>query len=138
MEDMIKMLAIAPPEQRMSMMKDRLTMIAGQPEPQRIESVKGLVLAISKLDDKKKAEFLAGRTNVIIQLSPEQVNAILVARIKVSTQIPENVNKDDIKYSQMAVKQWPEEKQKMWIGYAKKAYEAAGVPMPDKPGFLKE
>ena len=135
---MIKMLANAPPEQRMSMMKDRLTMIAGQPEPQRIESVKGLVLAISKLDDKKKAEFIAGRTNVIVQLSPEQVNAILVARIKVSPQLPENVNKDDIKYAQMTVKLWPEEKQKMWASYAKKAFEDAGVPMPDIKEFLKE
>ncbi|MHA2280435.1 MAG: hypothetical protein ACXAC5_06260 [Promethearchaeota archaeon] len=48
-EDMVKMLADAPEEQRKKMITERLKMIASQPEDQRIKAVAGIVLAVSKL-----------------------------------------------------------------------------------------
>lgn len=53
MDDMIKMLADAPEEQRKSMLTQRLKMIVGQPDEQRVKSIAGLVSSISKLKDKK-------------------------------------------------------------------------------------
>ena len=53
MEDMIKMIADSPQEQR-QMITDRLNMIAGQPEPLRINSIKEMVMAISNLDKKRR------------------------------------------------------------------------------------
>ena len=137
MEDMIKMLADVPSEQRKQMINERLKMIAGQPEPQRIESVKGLVMAISKLDEKKKASFIADRTDALYQLGPEQAMAILVARVKVGPQLPEKVNKEDTKFTFMAQKQWPEENKNMFMKALTKAFEVAGMPMPDLEAMVK-
>lgn len=137
MEDMIKMLADAPQEQRKQMITERLKMIAGQPEPQRIESVKGLILAVSKLDEKKKAPFIADRTQAIAQLAPEQRSALMVTRAKVGPQLPEDVSITDMKYTVMAVKQWPEEKRNMFVQDLKKAFEATNMPIPDFEAMMK-
>jgi hypothetical protein len=131
MEDMIKMLADAPEEQRLQMVSERVKMIAGQPDEQRVQSVKGMVIAISKLDEKKKGPFHGTRIKAIMSLSPEERMAMMVARAKASPELPESVDKEDTMYVFKTVKQYPEENQQAFIGALKKAFDTAGIPMPE-------
>ncbi|MHA2385560.1 MAG: hypothetical protein ACXAEE_05040 [Candidatus Thorarchaeota archaeon] len=133
MEDMIKMLADAPEEQRLQMVTERVKMIAGQPEDQRVQSVTGMVTAIFKLDDKKIGPFIKTRTKAILGLSPEERMAMMVARAKAGPQLPENVNKGDMKHTMASIMEYPEDKQMAFKQGLKKAFEAAGLPMPDMP-----
>ncbi len=133
MEDMIKMLADAPEEQRLKMVTERVKMIAGQPEEQRVESVKGMVSAIFKLDDKKIGPFIKTRTKAILGLSPEERMAMMVARAKAGPKLPENVNKGDMKYTMTSIQDYPEDKQMAFKQGLKKAFDTAGLPMPDMP-----
>ena len=130
MEDMIKMLADAPEEQKLKMITERVKMIAGQPDEQRIQSVKGMVLAISKLDNKKKGPFHGTRIKAIMSLSPEERMALMIARAKAIHELPEDVDKEDTEYVFASVKEYPEEKQKVFMAALQKAFEVAGVPMP--------
>lgn len=131
MEDMIKMIADAPEEQRLQMVTERVKMIAGQPDEQRVQSVKGMVIAISKLDDKKKAPFHGVRIKAIMSLSPEERMALMVARAKAVPELSEDVDKEDTKYVFQTVKQYPEDKQQTFMAGLKKAFDTAGIPMPE-------
>ena len=131
MEDMIKMLADAPEEQRLQMVTERVKMIAGQPDDQRVQSVKGMVLAISKLDDKKKGPFHGTRIKAIMSISPEERMALMVARARAVSELPEDVDKEDTRYVFQSVKGYPEEKQQAFMAALTKAFDTAGVPMPD-------
>jgi hypothetical protein len=130
MEDMIKMLADAPEEQRLQMVTERVKMIAGQPDDQRVQSVKGMVIAIAKLDDKKKAPFHSSRIKAVMSLAPEERMALMVARAHAVRELPEDVDKEDTKYVFQTVKQYPEEKQKAFMAALKTAFDTAGVPVP--------
>lgn len=65
MNEMIKMLADAPEEQRQQMLTQRLKMIAGQPKEQRVKSLAGLITAVTELKEKKMNPFIATRTKII-------------------------------------------------------------------------
>ncbi|MHA2203911.1 MAG: hypothetical protein ACW991_09495 [Candidatus Hodarchaeales archaeon] len=130
MEDMIKMIADAPDEQRLQMVTERVKMIAGQPDDQRVQSVKGMVVAISKLDDKKKGPFHNTRMKAIMSLSPKERSAMMHARARAVHELPEDIDKEDTKYVMEFVKHIPEEKQKAFMTALKQAFDSAGVPVP--------
>jgi hypothetical protein len=92
-----------------------------------------MVIAISKLDDKKKGPFHGTRMKAIMSLSPEERSAMMLARAKAVRELPEDVDKEDTKYVMEWVKHIPEEKQKAFMGNLKKAFDAAGVPVPEMP-----
>ncbi len=130
MEDMIKMLADAPEEQKLQMVTERIKMIAGQPDDQRVQSVKGMVIAISKLDKKKKGPFHEIRIKAIMSLSPEERMAMMVARAKAVPDLPEDIDKEDTMYVLETVKKYPDENQKAFMTALTKAFDIAGIPMP--------
>ncbi|MHA2222448.1 MAG: hypothetical protein ACXAAO_10385 [Candidatus Thorarchaeota archaeon] len=115
----------------LQMVTERVKMIAGQPDEQRVQSVKGMVVAISKLDDKKKGPFHSSRIKAVMSLSPEERMALMVARAKAVPELPEAVDKEDTKYVFQVVKAYPEEKQQAFMAALKKAFDTAGVPMPE-------
>lgn len=129
-EDMVKMLADAPEEQRKKMITERLKTIASQPEEQRIKSVAGIVLAGSKLKKKKWASFVATRTLVMTELPFEEGDAVMHARVKASKTLPEDVNMNDFQLIHEAAIKWPEEKQKKFGKYLKGIFEELGMPVP--------
>jgi hypothetical protein len=131
MEDMIKMLADAPEEQKLQMVTERVKMIAGQPDDQRVQSVKGMVMAISKLDNKKKGPFHGIRIKAIMSLPPDERMAMMVARAKAVPDLPEAVDKEDTMYVFQTVKTYPEEAQQAFMTGLKKAFDTAGIPMPE-------
>ncbi len=81
MDDMVRMLATSPEDQRKSMITARLQMFVGMPEDQRQMSIKGLMTAISKLPSDQKRRFIRTRNEVIGELSEDQRMTIMKSRM---------------------------------------------------------
>ncbi|MCG3258833.1 MAG: hypothetical protein H7644_03750 [Candidatus Heimdallarchaeota archaeon] len=131
MDEMIKMLADAPEEQRHQMLTQRLKMVAGQPEEQRIKSIAGLITAVSSLKEKKMKPFIATRMKVFMGLTPEEKEAILVGRMKAGNLLSDKIYKIDQKTTLEVAKQMGEEKFKMITGLMKQIAEKHGLPVPE-------
>jgi hypothetical protein len=129
-EDMVKMLADAPEEQRKKMITERLKMIAGQPEDQRIKSVAGIVLAVSKLKKKRMAGFINTRTLAMLELPPEEGKVLMVARVKAGKTLPEDVNMKDMKLIHQATLDWPEQKREMFNKKLQTVFDELGMSVP--------
>ncbi len=137
MEDMVKMLADAPEDQRRKMVADRFTMIAAMPEIQRTEAVKGILVAVSKLDPKKKKDFIRTRTNVMVDSSPETRKAIQTARVKAGALVPEEVNQSDMMTILEVCQEWPREKHQMFLSNLEAVFKELGMKMPDVDAMMK-
>ena len=138
MDEMIKMLADSPEDQRKQMMTERFTMIASQPEEQRIQTVKEIVLAISRLDPPKRKAFIRTRTNVVAE-SPEDIRkAIQMARVKAGSLVPMDVNQEDMMHILDATKEWPEEKRNIFMMGMKATFQELGMEMPDMDAMMKK
>lgn len=137
MDEMIKMLADLPEDQRRTMITERLKMIAGQPDEQRFQSVKRIVMAASKLKKDKWAGFVVTRTHAIMDLEPSARKAILVARVKAGKDVPEEVNKTDFMYVVKAAMGYPDEKRKMLMDNLGMIFDELGVPRPDFQAIMQ-
>ena len=84
-----------------------------------------------ELDNKKKGPFHGIRIKAIMSLSPEERMALMVARAKAVPELPEAVDKEDTRYVFQTVKQYPEENQQAFMAALKKAFDTAGIPMPE-------
>ncbi|MEE9592082.1 MAG: hypothetical protein V3W28_00685 [Thermoplasmata archaeon] len=112
MEDMIKMMADAPEEERKQMMTDRLKMFASMPEDQRVESISGLITGFSKLPPDKREELIAGRTMIIANLSEDERRAIMVGRMKAGMKVGPEIHESDMALTEKAAMGLPDD-QKM-------------------------
>ena len=130
MDEMIKMLADAPEEQRHQMLTQRLKMVAGQPEEQRVKSQVGLISAIANLKDKKMKPFIATRTKVLMSLSPEEKEALIIGRLKAGKMLDEKANMSDMKTTLEVTKEMGEDKYNVLTGLIKKVAEKHGLPAP--------
>ena len=130
MDEMIKMLADAPEEQRKSMLFQRLKMLAGQPDEQLVNSLAGLITAVNKLKPKKMKPFIATRTKVIMGMEKEEVEKIITARLKASKVVEEQVHKTDLMTTMEVAKEMGEEKFNMFSGMMKKIAEKHGITLP--------
>lgn len=129
-EDMVKMLADAPEEQRKKMITERLKIIASQPEDQRIKSVTGIVLAGSKLKKKKWASFVNTRTVALTELSPEEGKSLMIARVKAGKSLPEDVNMKDFQLIHEATLDWPEQKREIFSKKLGAVFDELGMSVP--------
>lgn len=137
MDDMIKMLADAPEEQRKTMIIERFKMIATQPEDQRIESVKGILLAVFKLDPKKRQGFIRTRTNAMMELPEDARKAIQFARVKAGPTVPQEVNQIDMMGIVQACMEWPKERHKMFMDNLGKVFKELNMQMPDVDAMIQ-
>ena len=137
MDDMIKMLADAPEEQRKTMIIERFKMIGSQPEEQRVQSVKGILLAVAKLDPKKKQDFIRTRTNAMLELPQDTRKAIQVARVKAGGQVPEEVNQSDMMGILQTCMAWPKERHKMFMDNLGAVFKDLGMQMPDVESMMQ-
>ncbi len=131
MDDMIKMLADAPEEQRQQMLTQRLKMIAGQPEEQRVKSLAGLITAVTSLKEKKMKQFIATRTKILMGLSPEEKDAIILGRMKAGKMVGEKIHMVDMKTTLETAQQMGEDKLTMLTNLMKKIAEKNGLPAPN-------
>ena len=112
MEDMIKMMADAPEEERKQMMTDRLKMFVEMPVDQRVESISELVSGFSKLPPQKREELIAGRTMIIANFSEDDRNVIMVGRMKAGMKVGAEIHESDMALTKKAAMNLPDD-QKM-------------------------
>ncbi len=131
-DEIIWILADFPEDLRKKMILDRFKVIAAQPEKQRVESVKAMILAVHKLDPEKKKEFIRTRTNALVEAPPQVRQNIQIASVKAGTQVPEEVNRSDMKEVLQAYSEWPKEKHQKFVD------NLAGVFLILFPQLLKD
>lgn len=132
MEDMIKMMADAPPEERKQMMTDRLKMFASMPEDQRVESISQLITGFSKLPAEKRQELIAGRTMIIANLSEGERKAVMVGRMKAGMKVGAEIHESDMELTNKAAMGLPDD-QKMAFMASMDAVKAEMGGMMEKP-----
>lgn len=137
-DDMIRLLADAPEEERKTMISERFKMIAVQPEKQRVESVKGILLAVSKLDPKKKKDFIRTRTNVLMEAPPDVRKKIQAARVKAGALVPEEVNQSDMMDILAVCMEWPKEKHQMFMSNLGTVFKELDMEMPDVNAMIQK
>jgi len=133
-DDIVKMMADAPEEQRANMLTQRLKMLAGQPEEQRVKSLSGLITSVTKLKPKKMKPFIATRTKVLMGLSKEEIEALLVGRLKAGKMVDEKVHKMDMMTTLEVAKEMGEDKLNMLKNMIKQVAEKHGLPAPQFGG----
>ena len=132
MEDMIKMMADAPQEERKQMMTDRLKMFATMPEDQRVESISQLVTGFSKLPPKKREELIAGRTMIIANFSEDERKAVMVGRMKAGMKVGPEIHESDMALTEKAAMNLPDD-QKMAFKASMDAVKAEMGGTMEKP-----
>lgn len=130
MDEMIKMLADAPEEQRKSMLFQRLKMLAGQPDEQLVNSLAGLITAVHKLKPKKIKPFIATRTKVIMGMEKDEIEKLLTARLKAAKVVDEQVHKTDLMTTMEVAKEMGEEKFNKFSGMMKMIADKHGFTLP--------
>ncbi len=138
MDDMIRMLADAPEEQRKPMLAERMKMIASQPEPQRVEAVKDILFAVSKLEPNKRKNFVRTRTNLVAESPPEVRRAIQSARVKAGALVPEEVNQSDMMAILEVCQEWPAAKHQMFLQNLGSVFKELGMQMPDVNSMMRK
>jgi len=138
MDDMIRMLADAPEDQRKPMLAERMKMIASQPEPQRVQAVKDILIGVSKLDPKKRKDFVRTRTNLIAESPAEMRKTIQSARVKAGALVPEEVNQSDMMAILEVCQEWPAEKHQMFLHNLGAVFKELGMQMPDVNGMMRK
>jgi hypothetical protein len=132
MEDMIKMMADAPQEERKQMMTDRLKMFASMPEDQRVESISQLITGFSKLPPEKREELIAGRTMIIANFSEDERKTLMVGRAKAGMKVGPEIHESDMALSEKAAMNLPDD-QKMAFMASLNEVKAEMGGMMEKP-----
>ncbi len=132
MEDMIKMMADAPQEERKQMMTDRMKMFATMPEDQRVESISMMITGLSKLPPQKREQLIAGRTMIIANLSEDERKAVMVGRMKAGMKVGPKISDSDMALTEKAAMTLPDD-QKMAFMASMDAVKAEMGGMMEKP-----
>ena len=132
MEDMIKMMADAPEEERKQMMTDRLKMFAAMPEDQRVESISQLVTGFSKLPPEQREQLIAGRTMIVANLSEDERKAVMVGRMKAGMKVGAEIHESDMALTEKAAMGLPDDQKMAFMASMDAAKSEMGAMM-EKP-----
>ncbi len=135
MEDMMRMLADAPEEQRKAMMKSRLEMVAAMPEEQRLNAMTEMVSAIARFPDEKSKKMISTRNRIVAEFPPATRDTIMQARIKLAMKLPKDVNEKDMMIMMQTLSELPDNLKMNFTNSMKHQFEEAGLPMPPMPGM---
>lgn len=136
MEDMMRMLADAPEEQRKNMMKSRLEMVAAMPEDQRLNAMSEMISAIAKFSEDKRKKMIASRNRIIAEFQPATRDSIMKARVKLAMKLPKEVNETDMMTMMQLLPELPEDLRMTFMNSMKHHMEEAGMSMPAMPGMV--
>lgn len=135
MEDMIRMLADVPEEQRKAMIKSRLEMVAAMPEEQRSNAMSEMISAIARLPDDKRTKMISTRNRVVAEFPNATRDSIMRTRIKVGTKLPKGVNESDMTTMMQTLGELPDNLKTGFVNSMKAQFEEAGMAMPQMPGM---
>jgi hypothetical protein len=134
MEDMIRMLADAPEEQRKPLLKSRLEMLAAMPEEQRLNGMSEMITAVARLPPEKRAKLISTRNAVIAEFPPATRDTVMQARIKLAGQLPKEVNEVDMAAMLQTASTLPANLQATFLESLRANLQKAGMPLFPMPG----
>ena len=140
MEDMIKMMADAPEDERKQMMTDRLKMFATMPEEQRVRSISQLLTGFSRLPPAQREELIAGQTAIIANLSEDERKAVMVGRMKAGMQVGPAIHESDMELTEKAAMNLPPDQRDAFMASMEAVKSEMGGMMeklaaPAQPGI---
>lgn len=107
LEQMVKMLANAPEDQRKAMLQQRIDMFLGMPEEMRVNAMMGMVSSIAKLSPEESRRLIRTRTAVVAAYTDEQRTVLLSSRMKAGAQLPPEVHMKDMETVEAIVPELP-------------------------------
>ena len=130
MDQMVKMLANAPEEQRRVMVKQRMDMFLSMPEDNRIQGMKGMLASIGKLNAEEKRRLIKTRTEVVASYPEEQRKTLLVSRVKAGMQLPRDVDAADMSTIQAVLPELPENLRSNFMATQQALMKSMGISTP--------
>ncbi len=133
MDQMVKMLANAPEEQRRAMVKQRMDMFLSMPEENRIQGMRGMLSSIGKLNAEEKKRIIKTRTEIVASYPDEQRKTLLVSRMKAGMQLPKDVDESDMKTIKEVLPELPENLRANFMATQQDLMKSMGVSAPAPP-----
>lgn len=133
MDQMVKMLATAPEEQRRAMVRQRLEMFLSMPAEKRVEGMRGMLRSIGKLSPTEKTRLIKTRTEIVASLPPAERRELLQARIKAGMGLPKDVDEADMKTIEAVLPELPAELRNNFLTTRQELMKARGVSIPSAP-----
>ncbi len=130
MDEMIKMLANAPEEQRRAMVRQRMDMFLSMPEENRVQGMRGMLLSIGKLSPDAKTRLIKTRTEVVASYPDPERKQLLQARMKAGMGLPKDVDTADMQAIERVLPQLPENLRANFVRTKQEFMKAMGVSMP--------
>ncbi len=130
MDQMVRMLANAPEEQRRAMVRQRMDMFLSMPEENRVLGMRGMLLSIGKLPADAKTRLIKTRTEVVAAYPDAERKQLLQARMKAGMGLPREVDTADMQAIEQVLPQLPEDLRKNFMGTKQELMKAMGVSMP--------
>ncbi len=132
MEDMMKLLADAPGEQRKMMIKSRIDMFLASDETHRRAGMKDMLIALSHLSPDKRNRLISTRSQVIAELSPEKRDTIMASRVALANELPPETHQADMQAVMEVLPEIPEGLRQGFIESMNRAMAVAGMSLPAK------
>ncbi len=130
MDEMIKMLANAPEEQRRAMVRQRMDMFLSMPEENRVQGMRGMLLSIGKLSTDAKTRLIKTRTEVVASYPDEPRKQLLQARMKAGMGLPKDVDSADMQTIERVLPELPENLRANFMKTRQELMKGMGVSMP--------
>jgi hypothetical protein len=138
MDEMIKMLASAPEEQRRAMVRQRMDMFLSMPEENRVQAMRAMLLSIGKLSPEARKRLIKTRTEVVAGYDNDQRKQLLLSRMKSGMELPREVDTADMQAIEQVLPELPEDLRTNFIGTRQELMKAMGVstatPAPQSGG----
>lgn len=134
MDEMIRMLANAPEEQRRAMVRQRMDMFLSMPEENRVQGMQGMLLSIGKLSPDAKTRLIKTRTEVVASYPYEERKQLLQARMKAGMGLPKDVDTADMRAIERVLPQLQENLRANFVKTKQELMKAMGVSMPASAG----
>ncbi len=130
MDEMIKMLANAPEEQRRAMVRQRMDMFLSMPEENRVQGMRGMLLSIGKLSPDAKTRLIKTRTEVVASYPDPERKHLLQARMKAGMGLPKDVDTADMQAIERVLQDLPENLRSNFMKTRQELMKAMGVTKP--------
>ncbi len=129
MEDMMKLLADAPGEQRKMMIKSRIDMFLFSDETNRRKGMKDMVMALSRLSPDQRRRLVSTRNIVIAELPTDKRDMIVASRAALAKELPVDVHEADMRAVMETLPEIPENLRQAFMDSMNRAMAAAGIPI---------
>ncbi len=110
MHQMVAMLASAPEEQRLAMLKDRLAVFADHDEATREQAMKGMLVAGLELPDSDYQKIAASRFKAMNDLDADTRMALMKSHATVVKGLSDELRQKEMKAMKQIVSGLPEDK----------------------------